>query len=149
MSRCKNIAQGIALVLWCSILSLLMAPKAIAYIGPGAGFAFLSSFFLLFVSLLLSAFFLLTWPVRSLLWWFRRRKAYARAAIDRVVIVGLDGFDPRLCEQFMAGGRLPNLAKLQADGSFVRLQTTCPPISPVAWSSFSTGVNPGRPLRRQ
>jgi len=144
VGRCKNIAQVFALVLCCSILSLLMAPKAIAYIGPGAGFAFLSSFLLLFVSLLLSAFFLLTWPVRSLLWWFRRRKAYRRAAIDRVVIVGLDGFDPQLCEQFMAGGRLPNLAKLQAGGSFVRLQTTFPPISPVAWSSFSTGVNPGR-----
>ncbi len=121
-----------------------MAPKASAYIGPGAGFAFLSSFLLLFASLLLSAFLLLTWPIRSFLWWFRRRKAYARAAIDRVVIVGLDGFDPQLCERFIAEGRLPNLAKLRAGGSFVRLQTTFPAISPVAWSSFSTGVNPGR-----
>jgi len=121
-----------------------MATKASAYIGPGAGFAFLSSFLLLFASLLLSAFLLLTWPIRSFLWWFRRRKAYARAAIDRVVIVGLDGFDPQLCERFIAEGRLPNLAKLRAGGSFVRLQTTFPAISPVAWSSFSTGVNPGR-----
>src|SRR5262249_26172147 len=29
-------------------------------------------------------------------------------------------------------------------GSYHRLQTTCPPVSPVAWSSFATGTNPGR-----
>jgi predicted AlkP superfamily phosphohydrolase/phosphomutase len=60
------------------------------------------------------------------------------------VIVGLDGLDPGLCDRFIADGRLPNLAKLQQQGVFARLQTTFPSISPVAWSSFSTGVNPGR-----
>jgi len=121
-----------------------MTPDASAYIGPGAGFAFLSSFFVLFISLLITAFLLLTWPIRALLRWFRGSKAYARAITDRVVIIGLDGFDPELCERFMAEGQLPHLARLRAEGSFVRLQTTFPPISPVAWSSFSTGVNPGR-----
>lgn len=121
-----------------------MASQASAYIGPGAGFAFLSSFFLLFTSLLISAFFLLTWPIRALLRWFRRNKAYAGAMVDRVVVIGLDGFDPELCVRFMAEGRLPHLARLQKEGSFAKLQTTYPPISPVAWSSFSTGVNPGR-----
>jgi predicted AlkP superfamily phosphohydrolase/phosphomutase len=121
-----------------------MAPEASAYIGPGAGFAFLSSFFVLFTSLLITAFFLLTWPIRALLRWSKRSKAYARASIDRVVIVGLDGFDPELCERFMGEGQLSHLAKLRAEGSFLKLQTTFPPISPVAWSSFSTGVNPGR-----
>jgi len=39
---------------------------------------------------------------------------------------------------------LPNFAKLRENGSFHPLGTTCPPISPVAWSSFITGVNPGK-----
>lgn len=144
LSCLRKSAQVITLSLGFFLLSFFMVPDASAYIGPGAGFAFLTSFFLLFTSLLVSGFFLLTWPIRSLLRWVRRRKAYAQGAVDRVVIVGLDGLDPDLCEQFMAEGQLPNLAKLQAEGSFVRLQTTFPAISPVAWSSFSTGVNPGR-----
>src|SRR5262249_7754328 len=39
---------------------------------------------------------------------------------------------------------LPNFARLAAMGCYRRLQTTCPAISPVAWSSFSTGTNPAR-----
>lgn len=37
---------------------------------------------------------------------------------------------------------LPNLAKLRKEGHFSRLQTTTPPQSPVAWSSFITGLDP-------
>jgi predicted AlkP superfamily phosphohydrolase/phosphomutase len=43
----------------------------------------------------------------------------------------------------MNEGILPNLSKLKSDGSFARLGTTLPALSPVAWSSFQTGVNPG------
>ena len=118
--------------------------EASAYIGPGAGFAFLSSFLILLSSLLLAVFFLLTWPFRALLRWLRSRKSYRKAAVERLVIVGLDGLDPDLCEQLLAQGRLPHLARLRASGTFTKLQTTFPPISPVAWSSFSTGINPGR-----
>jgi predicted AlkP superfamily phosphohydrolase/phosphomutase len=142
--RMNPSARSLTLALGVVLLVFLRATEAAAYIGPGAGFAFLTSFFLLFTSLLFSCFVLLTWPIRALLRWCKRRKAYARGAVERVVILGLDGLDPDLCEQFMAEGRLPHLARLRAEGSFARLQTTCPPISPVAWSSFSTGVNPGR-----
>ena len=41
-------------------------------------------------------------------------------------------------------GKLPNFAKLQEQGCFKPLLSTIPPISPVAWSSFQTGVNPGK-----
>ena len=37
---------------------------------------------------------------------------------------------------------LPNLARLRDRGSFQHLQTTIPPQSPVAWSSFITGLDP-------
>ena len=44
----------------------------------------------------------------------------------------------------MNEGRLPNLAKLRDRGTFSKLRTTFPAISPVAWSTFMTGVNPGK-----
>ena len=60
------------------------------------------------------------------------------------MILGFDGMDPELTERFIAEGRLPNLAKLQRAGNFRKLRTTYPAISPVAWSTFMTGVNPGK-----
>ncbi len=78
--------------------------------------------------------------MRSLL----RRKAYGKAQIKRAVILGFDGMDPELSARFIAEGKLPNLAKLQEQGSFRKLRTTFPAISPVAWSTFMTGVNPGK-----
>ncbi len=70
---------------------------------------------------------------------------YARSAsLPRVVVLGFDGADPKLTEQYMAEGKLPNLSRLKAEGSYQRLATTNPPQTPVSWSTFSTGINPGR-----
>jgi predicted AlkP superfamily phosphohydrolase/phosphomutase len=85
----------------------------------------------------------LTWPIRWLLGRFRRRRR-RRDGVGRVVIVGLDGLDAELTERLMAEGALPNLDKLRAGGTYARLATTLPAESPVAWSSFQTGCNPGR-----
>jgi predicted AlkP superfamily phosphohydrolase/phosphomutase len=63
---------------------------------------------------------------------------------QKVVILGFDGMDPELTERWMAQGKLPNLAKLAAQGGFHRLATTHSPESPTAWASFATGVNPGK-----
>jgi predicted AlkP superfamily phosphohydrolase/phosphomutase len=63
---------------------------------------------------------------------------------QKVVILGFDGMDPELTERWMAEGKLPNLAKLAAQGGFHRLGTTHSPESPTAWASFATGVNPGK-----
>ena len=115
-----------------------------AYAGPGAGFAVLSSFWTIFVAFLYSFYALVTWPIRQLLRMFRRRKAYGKAQVKRVVIVGFDGMDPELANRFMGEGKLPNLAKLRDSGTFRPLRTTFPAISPVAWSTFQTGVNPGK-----
>src|SRR6476646_11576129 len=40
-------------------------------------------------------------------------------------------------------GELPNLARIRASGSYSRLKTTYPAQTPVAWSTFVTGTNPG------
>ena len=61
----------------------------------------------------------------------------------RVVIIGMDGMDPRRCERLMDEGLLPNLAKLRDQGGYRRLGTSVPPQSPVAWSNFITGAGPG------
>jgi predicted AlkP superfamily phosphohydrolase/phosphomutase len=127
------------------LLTLILAPAvAHAYAGPGAGFAVLSSFWAIFVAFLYSFYALMTWPFRQLFRFLRRRNAYGKATFERAVILGFDGMDPELADRFMKEGRLPNLAKLRDRGTFAKLRTTFPAISPVAWSTFMTGVNPGK-----
>ncbi|HEV8376805.1 MAG TPA: alkaline phosphatase family protein, partial [Candidatus Polarisedimenticolia bacterium] len=60
------------------------------------------------------------------------------------MILGFDGADPKLVERYMAEGKLPNLSRLKEEGAYRRLATTNPPQTPVSWSTFSTGINPGR-----
>ncbi len=115
-----------------------------AYIGPGAGFAFLSSFLVLFLTFILAIFSFLSWPFRFIFRMIRGKKAFQKSRVDQVVIVGLDGMAPELAEKFMAEGKLPQLSKLKAEGFYGRLRTTTPAISPVAWSSFMTGSNPSK-----
>ncbi len=115
-----------------------------AYIGPGAGFAFLGSFFTILFSLAASFVSLLLWPFRMAWLLARRGSSFRKAKIRKLIFLGLDGFDPDLAEKFMAEGKLPNLARLKAKGGYRRLRTTSPPLSPVAWATFATGVNPGK-----
>ncbi|MFA6217651.1 MAG: alkaline phosphatase family protein [Candidatus Omnitrophota bacterium] len=61
----------------------------------------------------------------------------------KVVILGIDAMSADIVEQLMREGKLPNLASLKLQGSYARLATTNPSESIVAWSSFSTGQNPG------
>jgi predicted AlkP superfamily phosphohydrolase/phosphomutase len=115
-----------------------------AYIGPGAGFAFFGSFLGVVASLFLTVASFIVWPFRALLKLLRRKQGFRKARIKRLIFLGLDGLDPRLTERFMQQGKLPNLAKLKERGSFHRLRTTFPSLSPVAWSTFATGVSPAR-----
>lgn len=61
----------------------------------------------------------------------------------RTVVLGFDGVDPKLVQRWMDAGRLPNFKRLAEQGTFQSLATTNPAQSPVAWSSFATGGNPG------
>lgn len=59
------------------------------------------------------------------------------------MVLGIDGMDPKLLQTFVDQGRMPNFKALIAEGDFRPLQTTMPPQSPVAWSTFITGMDPG------
>lgn len=61
----------------------------------------------------------------------------------KVVVLGFDGLDHELTAQMIDSGRLPAFARLAASGGFAPLGTTVPPQSPVAWSTFITGLDPG------
>jgi predicted AlkP superfamily phosphohydrolase/phosphomutase len=63
---------------------------------------------------------------------------------ERVVVIGLDGLDPALTETMMHAGSLPNLAALRKEGGYARVATTWPAQTPVAWSTFAVGGNPGQ-----
>src|SRR3954451_15386549 len=68
----------------------------------------------------------------------------AAAAEPKVIVLGFDGVDARLTEQWMNEGKLPNMARLRAAGTFRPLTPTVPAQTPVSWSTFTTGIDPGR-----
>jgi len=68
----------------------------------------------------------------------------SRSRAGRVVILGFDGLDYGLVTRWLAAGRLPNLARLAAGGTYAPLATTTPAESPVAWAAFSICANPGQ-----
>ena len=61
----------------------------------------------------------------------------------KVIVLGLDGMEPKIIKALMDTGRAPNFKKLSQMGGFQPLGTTIPALSPVAWSSFITGMSPG------
>jgi predicted AlkP superfamily phosphohydrolase/phosphomutase len=146
MTRFRSAGTGVrqGKILFLLLAVVLVPTASHAYAGPGAGFAVLSSFWAIFVAFLYSFYALATWPIRQMFRFLKRRNAYGKAKFNRAVILGFDGMDPELAERFMNEGKLPNLAKLRDRGTFSKLRTTFPAISPVAWSTFMTGVNPGK-----
>jgi predicted AlkP superfamily phosphohydrolase/phosphomutase len=113
----------------------------LAYIGPGAGFAFLGSFLSLALALVAGFASAVVWPFRMAWSLLARRR---RTRFRKAIFLGFDGLDPVIAEKLMNEGRLPNLARLRDSGSYRRLRTTFPALSPVAWSTFATGVNPAK-----
>ncbi|MDX6592730.1 MAG: hypothetical protein QOJ13_1926 [Gaiellales bacterium] len=59
-----------------------------------------------------------------------------------VLVFGIDGADYDVVCELLAAGRMPTLAGLRERGAFGPLRSTEPPITPVAWSTFLTGLLP-------
>src|SRR5688500_7342443 len=115
------------------------AELVVAYVGPGAGIAAVGAALVLVVTILVVVLGLLTFPLRWLVRRLRQRRPERPARARRVVVVGLDGLDPDVVRRFMDEGKMPAFKALSDAGTFSTLKTTCPAMSPVAWSSFATG----------
>jgi len=145
MKRKGNVTNDSHFFLFLPILVICFFPdQADAYIGPGAGFAVAGSFLVMFTAMLSAIIAFLTWPIRGIVRTIRFRRIFSKSRFKRIIIVGLDGMDYTLTQKWLAEGKLPNLGRLRDQGCFKPLGTTIPPISPVAWSSFQTGANPGK-----
>ena len=60
------------------------------------------------------------------------------------VVIGIDGGEWDIIEPLIDEGSLPNLSDLVETGVYGDLKSITPPVSPPAWTSIQTGVNPGK-----
>lgn len=61
----------------------------------------------------------------------------------KVMVLAIDGMDGIILSDLMERGKMPNFSRLAKQGCFYKLGTSIPPQSPVAWSNFITGKDPG------
>lgn len=127
-----------------SVLFSCDSAFALGYIGPGAGFAFIGSMLTLLGAVAATMLALMTRPIRRLARRLSGKQRETGLHGRRVVVIGLDGLDPRRVRRLMENDQLPAFKALAMNGVFSELRTTSPPLSPVAWSTFMTGVNPGK-----
>ncbi len=71
-------------------------------------------------------------------------EAAGTASPSKVIVLGFDGADANLVRQWMDAGKLPNLDRLRKQGTFSPLWPPNPPQTPVSWSTFTTGLDPGK-----
>ncbi len=90
------------------ILTLLIIFSSLplfCYVGPGAGFAFVGSFFFIFAAFFLAVFNFMTFPVRALLRVIKRARNFKKAEFKRVLLIGFDGMDFALFNRFRKEGQ--------------------------------------------
>ncbi len=73
-----------------------------------------------------------------------RAKRPLRPVADRLLIIGLDGATFAILDPLLDAGRMPNLKRFMTEGVWGVLESTQPPITPAAWTTFMTGKGPGR-----
>jgi predicted AlkP superfamily phosphohydrolase/phosphomutase len=64
--------------------------------------------------------------------------------MKRILVIGIDGATFDLIKPWAEAGDLPNLARMMAEGIHGPLESTIPPVTAPAWSTFATGVNLGK-----
>jgi predicted AlkP superfamily phosphohydrolase/phosphomutase len=64
--------------------------------------------------------------------------------LDPVLVLALDGATFDVVAPMAKAGRLPHLARWMEQGSHAPLPSVTPPVTFPAWSSFATGLHPGR-----
>ncbi|MTI84324.1 MAG: nucleotide pyrophosphatase [Firmicutes bacterium] len=69
-----------------------------------------------------------------------------KALTNKVLVLGVDGMDPRISRKFLAEGKMPNLQKLIDRGAAredLNLLGAIPTITPPCWTTLATGAYPG------
>ncbi len=62
---------------------------------------------------------------------------------QRIIAIGLDGFEPTIASELIAGGELPFLRQLLERSAIFRLDHGEARFTGLAWEHFSTGKTPG------
>lgn len=60
----------------------------------------------------------------------------------QLLVIGFDGLDHNLIHKYQSD--MPNLSRLLSGGIMTRMSSTHPPITPGAWATICSGVNPGK-----
>jgi predicted AlkP superfamily phosphohydrolase/phosphomutase/Tfp pilus assembly protein PilF len=63
-------------------------------------------------------------------------------ARPRVIVLGMDGMDPRVVDLLMAEGGMPHFARMRQEGAYGRLRSEAPLLSPILWTTIATGKRP-------
>lgn len=66
------------------------------------------------------------------------------AEVVPTVLVGLDGATFDIIEPLVRQGRMPVMKRMMLNGARATLVSSTPPLSSIAWTTITTGVNPGR-----
>ncbi|MFM9097140.1 MAG: alkaline phosphatase family protein, partial [Phycisphaerales bacterium] len=64
--------------------------------------------------------------------------------VQRLLILGWDAADWQVIDPLLSRGRMPNLARLLAEGTRADLRTLEPKLSPLLWSTIATGKTADR-----
>lgn len=62
----------------------------------------------------------------------------------RLFVLSMDGVSLPFAQKAGGGGLMPNLGAILSQGASAGLTSTLPTVSTVAWTSYMTGVNPGK-----
>ena len=64
---------------------------------------------------------------------------------DKIMVLGVDGLDPRLSRKYIKEGKMPNLQKIVEQGAQredLVLLGSQPTVTPPQWTTLATGANP-------
>lgn len=64
---------------------------------------------------------------------------------NKILVLGIDGMDPRLTKKYVAEGKMPNVKKFIEKGAQredLVLLGSHPTVTPPMWTTLSTGAHP-------